>query len=604
MRSPPGSSTAISSSTEHNPVAQARPLQLDAETLSDVIGVIASSPDLDLVLDRVVEVLTKATDCHACFIYLRRGNRLRMRAASRIYAHLVGSVEFGADEGLAGWAMTNNELAFIREDAQADPRTNLVEGLDEDRFQSIIAVPIPRRGGGVMGVIVLHTIAPRTFDQATLRLLSHAAPLVAGAIENAQLYAQAQDRVAALTGLTALSEQIAASSRRDEVYQAASAGVRSLLNAVEARFYELDSESRTLEMVASDPPAEGSSQASVSPAAILLEMLDEGGMRDETSSARLRSALGMSSTSGHIFATRVVAGHEQLGMLVVRTADPLEDDGRELLRGVANHVALAMRTASLIEGLTDHNIVRDLFSALQEGRDHDAELRARQASLAIEDAWVVIEARRARQTTDAHLWIQQSTHAEAALRRVFPGVLCQGDEVCIRAIVPLGGGGTARELTRVDDHLLQLAAREGLAIGRSGVNQGAATGADALREAADSAAVAEALEPGGGLRAFGDLGAYRYLLRMADESGPDDAYVSAARAIAAYDAKRSSQLVATLEQFLADRRNLTATARSLNVHPNTLRQRLERIETLTGLDLAEADLLALELAIKLVRLRT
>jgi DNA-binding PucR family transcriptional regulator len=39
------------------------------------------------------------------------------------------------------------------------------------------------------------------------------------------------------------------------------------------------------------------------------------------------------------------------------------------------------------------------------------------------------------------------------------------------------------------------------------------------------------------------------------------------------------------------------------VHVNTLRQRLDRIESLTGLDLAGEDLLALQLAIKLARLR-
>ena len=38
------------------------------------------------------------------------------------------------------------------------------------------------------------------------------------------------------------------------------------------------------------------------------------------------------------------------------------------------------------------------------------------------------------------------------------------------------------------------------------------------------------------------------------------------------------------------------------IHPNTLRQRVARIEELTGLDLDQDDLLSLELAIKLVRL--
>ena len=43
-------------------------------------------------------------------------------------------------------------------------------------------------------------------------------------------------------------------------------------------------------------------------------------------------------------------------------------------------------------------------------------------------------------------------------------------------------------------------------------------------------------------------------------------------------------------------------ARDLFIHPNTLRQRLGRIEELTGLNLDEDDLLSLELAIKLARL--
>jgi DNA-binding PucR family transcriptional regulator len=47
---------------------------------------------------------------------------------------------------------------------------------------------------------------------------------------------------------------------------------------------------------------------------------------------------------------------------------------------------------------------------------------------------------------------------------------------------------------------------------------------------------------------------------------------------------------------------VTTSARALYVHPNTVRQRLERIERVADLDLGDADLLSLELALKLVRL--
>jgi DNA-binding PucR family transcriptional regulator len=73
--------------------------------------------------------------------------------------------------------------------------------------------------------------------------------------------------------------------------------------------------------------------------------------------------------------------------------------------------------------------------------------------------------------------------------------------------------------------------------------------------------------------------------------------------LADYDRERRTQLVDTLERYLRDRRSIATTARALYVHPNTLRQRLSRIEELSGLDLAAEDLLSLELAVKLMRLR-
>ena len=57
------------------------------------------------------------------------------------------------------------------------------------------------------------------------------------------------------------------------------------------------------------------------------------------------------------------------------------------------------------------------------------------------------------------------------------------------------------------------------------------------------------------------------------------------------------------DRYLADRGAVLATAKALVIHPNTLRQRLQRIEELTGLSLAREDLLSLEVALKLYLLR-
>ena len=138
--------------------------QRENETLYAVIKTVSSSLDLDRVLGGIVEIATDATGCHACFVYFLDGDRLVLRAASPLYSDFVGEVEFGVDEGLAGWVARTKTPEFIRENAMADPRMKYVPELEEERFQSMVAVPILAKSGDVIGVIVLHTAAPREFD--------------------------------------------------------------------------------------------------------------------------------------------------------------------------------------------------------------------------------------------------------------------------------------------------------------------------------------------------------------------------------------------------------------------------------------------------------
>ena len=74
------------------------------------------------------------------------------------------------------------------------------------------------------------------------------------------------------------------------------------------------------------------------------------------------------------------------------------------------------------------------------------------------------------------------------------------------------------------------------------------------------------------------------------------------RRLGEYDRQRQAQLTRTLEEFLRQRGNISATAQALYVHPNTLRQRLRRIEELTGISIKGDDWLMIEIALKLIRL--
>jgi GAF domain-containing protein len=544
--------------------AQLERVRLESDTLYSIIKVVGSSVDLTRVLQGIVELVTEATDCHACFVYIRDGDRLHMRAASRIYAHVVGKIEFALDEGLTGWVARTGEPAFIREDALSDPRMKYVPELEEERFQSMVAVPVPARSGEVLGVIVLHTVAPREFDEGVLNFLVHTASLVAGAIENARLYEESRLRVDALTNLAELSERIVAVSGREELYQVLTGGVRRLLGCDACQLLLRNGEDGRMELVAADP------------AGALPEPRVE-------SRAALRD------------------DREELGALVAVRSGVVTFPAQheELLQAVANQAALALRNAEHIERLTAENLVRALFEALEEGAVDIADTHARAAGCDLQRPHVFIHARPAPDADFTRPWPAVAERIETRLRNLEAGALVDPGRDALRGLLPLAADATVGDVAS----LRELGASEGVAIGMSAARSGAEGASAGLRQAQDAAVIARALHPRGGALAYDALGAYRYLVHLDVRDAPHDRLCEAVERVLEYDARRETQLLATLEQYLADRRVGTATARKLFIHANTLRQRLDRIEKLTGLELASEDLLSLELAVKLVRLR-
>jgi sugar diacid utilization regulator len=273
------------------------------------------------------------------------------------------------------------------------------------------------------------------------------------------------------------------------------------------------------------------------------------------------------------------------------------DEDDELLRTAANQIALAIKKTELIERLTAENVTRDMFEALAAGSGPVAEARARAAGCDLTRPHVMVQVDAAPAHPD---WPLVAERIESRLRRM-AGAICDIGRQRVRAVVTLDGSADTAPSMLAE--LAEVGAEEGVHIGMSGSRRGAEEGANGLREAADAARVARALAPAGGAFAYPDLGAYRYLVHLPPDALPRDTHSDAVLRLLEYDRKRKAQLVMTLEEYLRNRGSAATTARNLYIHPNTLRQRLDRIAKITGLELDGEDLLSLELAIKVVRLR-
>jgi GAF domain-containing protein len=572
-------------------LAELERLRLENETLSGVVGVVASGPDLAHILDRVVDLLTRASDCHACFVYLQSGDRLVLRAASPVYQHLVGRIALAAGEGLVGWVMEQGRAEFIREGGLEDPRTAYVPELEEERFQSMVAVPITSRAATSIGAIVLHTEAPREFDEGIINVLGRAAALVSGAIENARLYEDARERVEELTRLAELSQDLAAVSDRASLLQVGAAGMRRMLGGDLCRIYEVDPE-HGARHVAADPPSP-EEVGTAAEAELLADLAAHRELTDEVAAKATRSQLG-----GAI-AVPLATGSEWVGAILVASEVPLPDSARELLRTAGHQFGLALEKIALIERLTDENVARDLFEAIVTGEVGIAAARAAAGGIELGRVHLVAVAR-PRTEPDAS-WKARSEAIELLLRRLHPGALCDLGSSAVRAILPTPTEGT--EAARKSATAIATLARDhNLAIGLSEARTGLAGIRHALEEADDASRIGLHIQTAGDVLLYRDTGVYRYLIEQLESGGPDDHLRDLVEQIDAYDTKRNTQLLLTLDTYLDHSRSAAATARALWIHVNTLRQRLERIESLTSSPLEDQDLLALQLAVKLARL--
>jgi GAF domain-containing protein len=537
----------------------------ETRVLQEIVSTVASSLELDDVLRAVVRLLSDASAVHACFVYLvdETGDRLILRAAGSPYEHLIGQIELARGEGLAWWAAERREPAFIRENLFDDPRTKYVPELEEERFQSLLCVPMLARDGSVIGVISAHTVAPREFTQGEVDFLVSSASLVAGAIENARLYEEARTRVGELERLAALAEAIAAGQSLGELLPAVAERAQELLGASACHLHLLEQGSEELEWHASSPA---------------------GKPRRSIGLAELGPELGRGGRASRL-SVPLVAGDELVGLLVAEGTRSVD-----LGRAVASQAAVGIRKIQLIERLTEKNLIKDFFEELAGGRaSGDLDGRAARLGCDLAESHVVLAAR----PVDDGL--------ERSLAAALPGALFDRRDDSLRALLRVPGEGADGVIAAVRGAHASLG--RPVAVGLSSLCSDAASLATGFEESEQALLGTAVLGREPGVISFEELGAYKYLLRTALEGGVRDATVDAVAKLAEYDSLRGASLLDTLEEFLRRRGSISSTSEALYVHQNTLRQRLRRIAELSGLDLRREDWLLVEIAVKMVRLR-
>ena len=266
--------------------------------LTETIEAVNSTLDLEEVLALVARKVAAALDADACFVYLydERSDELVLRAThgSRI-EEMTRRPRMRPGQGITGVAAAARAPVMIAEQAHLDPRFKTFSNLPEDEYESILAVPILARER-LAGALNVRTRAPREFTRDEIDLLVAIAAQVAQTIVHAQLYAQAQRRVAELEALARISEAVSESLYLEESLEAI---VKTTIEAVSA-----------------------------SGAALVLE---DGAI-----------AWPEGRPGAHAVRLPLRWRRRQVGELVCDRDTPFNDDERALLVSIAHHAAVAL----------------------------------------------------------------------------------------------------------------------------------------------------------------------------------------------------------------------------------------------------------------------
>jgi len=619
--------------------------------LNEVISTVGSTLKLDEVLGHLVDIVVRAIPCHAAFFYLydKDKERLTLASTNQQYKKLVGKIEMALGEGITGWVGMHLQPVILTEGALNDPRFRYFPELEEEKFQSTMTVPIIAKDSHLTGVITLHTTAPYEFSEQHQTFLINTAALVAGAIENAQLYENTQRKLNILTTLSVMSQTISSGLYLDEMLRSLATLTVQIIEADLCVIMLMDQTKGRLTVRASSP--------NLNDRAISFQPIDV----DRTVWEKLRnfSAQGqLPELSAHAFerlnplkdsqfktllSAPLIAGTEHLGLIncyFSKTRRNTTED-QTLLSTIANQISLAIKNSHLVDMLAQKNLVKGFFDDLMYGAyDSEDSLRQRANFIGCDltkphiiamievahlDESITSENERPGvlaesssrpladtllQTEEDRLVIHKRISGQIR-RRIqdnYPGSVLYERENLLTCIICLSKDPTAARLkTWLRDLGRQMRTENGvrLSIGIGNLCQSISDYRRGFAEASEALQMGQNLNQDGGVTHFNDLGVYRYLYKIARMDDLRDMYQDQVARIANYDRRKGTDLLDTLETYLECAGNLTKTSNRLFVHRNTLIQRLERLQSLCDIDLQErSNWLTLQVAIKVFKLRS
>jgi len=527
-----------------------------------------SITDADLLLQRIVDRARELVGVDIAYlsVYDPDNDRLYVRATSGTISHRFLQMVVPAGVGLASLAVHTRHPQWVEDYAQLttvphDPTIDAIVG--EEQLRSLLGAPLVV-GDTVLGVLFAASREPHAFRPEEVSLLVTFAGHAALVLHQARLLRDATDATAESAAHQQRLEW--AASLHAELTGLVVAGheadavVGVLSEALKRDVVLVDAEGHGISRAAAEPPVPRVSRA--------IAEARENGESVHLSTGSIELVAPVTGASGWSGALLVARGAEPLSAVEQRTVE----------RSALTAALLMVRRNALVDA--EERVRGELAEELFEGGAIGASALRRAATRGypVDGAWELVVVPCAAEDRRRMLSLLRLREERlAALGADGVAVLAPGqglaqqvrDEVGAQRIVVFSRASSLARAIAAAPAAWQ-AARLGLGLGVAGGTMDAA-----------------ALAPYGML--FGDDGQ-----RMAAFA---DAMLEP---LLEWERTRGTPLLSTLAALFEHQWVLAATARSLHLHLNTLKQRVRRLETLLGAQLQQPEArFRLELAVRI-----
>ena len=559
----------------------------ELEFLQRLARAAASTQDSDELVELIIRETTSAMGTDVCSLYFVNpdGRNLLLSATNGLNERMVGRVTMRVGEGITGWVAETRQPKIVP-DVSREPHWKWVPGLDEQRFRSMLSVPI-ESGPRLVGVVNVQSVDHRTFSDADVDFLRAIAGQVAGILERSELQRRLEEQLAEIR----LSHDI---HERFTLLSLDGAGIPAILEAVgalaggRAALYSLDG----FRVRGAGEGAEGL------PAKISIPAnFSAPGTRE------VRVVAGRPARPLDLVPIR--AGSDILGALAVQAPDgpeEAEEGRRRSLEHGSTVLAVELskeRAAAEVERRLRGDLVEEVLAG---GLDaEEAERLARQAERLGHRlparAWVIVlepddassEAEMAARVRQDRL---DAVFADLVRRRI-PGALTVVRSASAVVLVPEEAAPDLAAAERLAE-LIHSSAVPVLkpASASVGIGNMAASVAELARSHVEARQALRLSRRAGTLSrvtSYRSLGAFRLLLEVQSPEALRAFVGEVLGPLLKYAESRDTPLLETLEALAAARWVRRAAARALGIHINSMSYRVERIEALAGLSLDDPE---------------